>query len=259
MGQCMHRIKKDACVLDDIPMTYAGRLDPMADGLVIFLGNEMRFYKEKFLGLQKTYQATFFLGWDTDTYDILGIAQKKSHTIDVSDEQVKNTITTLYSTDVPVTQTFPPFSSRKVSGKPLFVFAKQNMYIPPVSHEVVLEKISHITYEKIDQKLLYKKIIHDIDLVSGDFRQKLCKDSWNSLVNEFPRLIPLYSVELTVSSGFYVRSWVHAIGQKLHTGAVTFSITRSIIGVFTLSMLNNQSYQLFKSTDPFIGDIISKT
>ena len=56
-----------------IPMTYAGRLDPVAEGeLLILIGEECK-NKEKYLGLDKEYEVEILLGLTTDTYDILGL------------------------------------------------------------------------------------------------------------------------------------------------------------------------------------------
>ena len=76
MSVCMERIRAEADISSDIPMTYAGRLDPMAEGLVVFLVGDMRFQKEQMLKMNKTYQIEFFLGYETDTYDVLGMVQK---------------------------------------------------------------------------------------------------------------------------------------------------------------------------------------
>src|SRR3989344_1098603 len=56
----------------DEKMTYAGRLDPMASGLLLILvGNEVK-NKEKYLKLGKEYKFEILFGFATDTYDILG-------------------------------------------------------------------------------------------------------------------------------------------------------------------------------------------
>ena len=78
MAVCMQRIRDEASISDEIPMTYAGRLDPMAEGLIIFLCGSMRFKKDQFLKLSKTYSIEFILGIETDTYDILGLVQNVS-------------------------------------------------------------------------------------------------------------------------------------------------------------------------------------
>ena len=53
-------------------MTYAGRLDPMASGVLLVLAGEETKNKDKYLGLDKEYDFEILFGFATDTYDILG-------------------------------------------------------------------------------------------------------------------------------------------------------------------------------------------
>src|SRR3989338_4911372 len=53
-------------------LTYAGRLDPMASGLLLLLAGEEIKNKEKYLNLDKEYEFEILFGFQTDTYDILG-------------------------------------------------------------------------------------------------------------------------------------------------------------------------------------------
>ncbi|MFA6190415.1 MAG: hypothetical protein WC711_02825 [Candidatus Staskawiczbacteria bacterium] len=56
----------------NIPITYAGRLDPMASGVLVLLAGEEAKNKEKYLALDKEYNFSVLFGFSTDTYDILG-------------------------------------------------------------------------------------------------------------------------------------------------------------------------------------------
>jgi tRNA pseudouridine55 synthase len=60
------------------PMTYAGRLDPLACGVLVVLTGEDVHSKEQFLGLDKQYEAEILFGFETDSYDILGIPSAAS-------------------------------------------------------------------------------------------------------------------------------------------------------------------------------------
>src|SRR4051812_15345092 len=56
----------------DQKIAYAGRLDPMAEGLLLLLiGNETKKRKD-YEALSKTYEFSILLGISTDTYDLLG-------------------------------------------------------------------------------------------------------------------------------------------------------------------------------------------
>ncbi|MBP6060753.1 MAG: hypothetical protein KA515_01980, partial [Candidatus Pacebacteria bacterium] len=56
----------------DLPITYAGRLDPMASGVLVLLAGEKTKEKDKYLFLDKEYEFEVLFGFATDTYDILG-------------------------------------------------------------------------------------------------------------------------------------------------------------------------------------------
>ena len=74
--ECLERHRKERSIDKDIPMTYAGRLDPMAEGLMILLVGEECKNKDKYLGLDKTYEFKILVGFSTDTYVFLSL--KKS-------------------------------------------------------------------------------------------------------------------------------------------------------------------------------------
>ncbi len=256
MSVCMERIRNEAQISDNIPMTYAGRLDPMAEGLVVFLSGDMRFQKEQMLKMNKTYRVEFFLGYETDTYDVLGIVKQPSGMI-----EKEITMQTIESFQQPGTfmQNFPAYSSRKIEGKPLFVHAKEsietNAQLPTESHSVTIYNYSNLDSFKIDTKIFLEHVYSDIKKVEGDFRQDESIVSWKKVADSFPETVTMHSIAISVSSGFYVRQWVHDFGTFLSTGAVTFRIVRDTIGVFTMSMLNGESYRVFNERDQLIQNL----
>ena len=64
--------------LKDEKMTYAGRLDPLAEGVLLILAGNAVYEKEKYLKLDKEYEAEILFGFNTDTYDIFGSARKNN-------------------------------------------------------------------------------------------------------------------------------------------------------------------------------------
>ncbi len=251
MMQCMDRIRIEASIDQAIPMTYAGRLDPMAEGLVVFLCGDLRFQKEKMLKMNKTYRVEFFLGYETDTYDILGIAQQVSGH---EDQNITLETITSFQPLGTFVQKFPAYSSRKVEGKPMFVHAKQGV-IPTESHNVTIYNYSGFLQQELPAHVLLEHIYADTKKVVGDFRQDAVVASWEKLAPSFSEKITLYEITLSVSSGFYIRQWVSDLGTFLSTGAVTFRIVRDTIGIFTMSMLNGESYRIFYDTDPMIQNL----
>lgn len=255
MGRCMDRIRLEASFSPEIPITYAGRLDPMAEGLVLFLVGEIRHKKADFLGISKQYQVQFLFGVSTDTYDVLGIPNQDSFVIsDISIGQVQK----ILNQQKNITQSFPPYSSRRVSGKPLFMHAREQQEIPEISRQVTLLQGWLQGKGLVYTKDVFQEKITIMKNIVGDFRQDQIIDHWKSILPTFPEQVSLFSATLEVSSGFYVRSWVHELGNTLLVPSVTFSLLRDKIGVFTLSMLNNKSYRIFEDTDPFIVSFLSQ-
>ena len=66
------RFKKENPEYKDESMTYAGRFDPMAEGLLLVISHEELQNKDQYLDLKKTYEFEMLWGFETDTLDILG-------------------------------------------------------------------------------------------------------------------------------------------------------------------------------------------
>jgi len=249
MSVCMERIRAEADISSDIPMTYAGRLDPMAEGLVVFLVGDMRFQKELMLKMDKTYHVEFFLGYETDTYDVLGMVNQS---LEQGNREITMQLIESFQPIGTFTQDFPAYSSRKVDGKSLFVHAKESSTVPTESHDVTIYNYSDFKQTETNTEQFLESIYSDIKKVSGDFRQDESIESWKQVSGSFSETITMYEIDISVSSGFYVRQWVSDFGSVLSPGAVTFRIVRDTIGVFTMSMLNGESYRVFKEHDPLI-------
>lgn len=74
--ECLERARLSNCIAENMPMTYAGRLDSLATGkLLILVGEECK-DKEKYLGLDKEYEIEVIFGVGTDTCDALGLIEK---------------------------------------------------------------------------------------------------------------------------------------------------------------------------------------
>ena len=72
-----------------MPLTYAGRLDPMASGkLLVLIGEECK-KREKYDGLDKEYIFEILLGFSTDTGDVLGLP-KASATVMIDDRHAQD-------------------------------------------------------------------------------------------------------------------------------------------------------------------------
>lgn len=219
----------------DSKISYAGRLDPLADGVMLLLIDEANQQRLEYLNLDKQYKVDILIGIATDTYDPLGlITQSISSQFRPNKKQLKNLINNLSGA---YNQPYPPYSSKHVNGKPLWWYAKQKLLetISIPSKLITIYNIKLLDIKSVQKEALSKSVQKSISQITGDFRQSEIMESWektldNSSLDEYP----LISLEVNCSSGTYMRQLAHRIGQKLHQPALAFNITRTRVGNYTL-------------------------
>lgn len=226
-------------------ISYAGRLDPMAEGLLLLLIGEENKKRKEYEYLPKTYEFSVLLGIETDTYDILGkiVRQKDIKILGYSDIKRRDHLTSqslknlISSFSGKRTQAYPPYSSKTVLGNPLYWWARQNRLneIGIPQKEIEVYNLKLISLDKIMIQDLRFMIQERISKVKGNFRQEEILKVWNSFFNKtvFTSLTTL-SFSISCSSGTYVRGITHEIGQKLGCGAIALSIKRTKIGKYSL-------------------------
>jgi tRNA pseudouridine(55) synthase len=220
------------------PMTYAGRLDPMAEGLLLVLSGQKLLEKEKYLSLDKKYEFEVLWGFETDTGDVLGL-QVKSEKFKVKsqtpneiqiNEYIKKSVRKFE-------QIYPIYSSRPVGGKPLFQWAREgkisDVIVP--KHEVEIKEVKFLERKNLSRDDLLRHILSKIDLIKGDFRQDEIKKSWQTTMSKMPfDMVVLDSISVKVSRGFYVRQFVIDMAKNLKFTATTLNILRTNIGDYSI-------------------------
>ncbi len=259
---CINELKKDNPQLTHLPLTYAGRLDPLAEGVLILLIGDECLKKDEYLKLPKEYEVEILFGFETDTYDVMGKVntpsedQAKSKIVfetvwpsfqknlarrseDLSnttfDEALKITIPKFTGR---IKQFYPPYSSRTVNGKPLYLWAREGKLdeIEIPSHDVLVEKIEIIKESVIKGDELLNKITKDIAEVRGDFRQKEILNIWqNVLENKKDEEYKTITLRIVCGSGVYVRSIAHEIGLALNQPALALRIVRTKVGEYKIN------------------------
>ena len=240
--QSIQRFKGENPEYEGVPMTYAGRLDPMAEGLLPVLSGERVGEKEKFLDLPKTYVFEVLWGFDTDTLDILGkVSQCESTQYLVpSKEEIEEV---LRNSIGKIEQKYPNYSSKPVLGVPLFDLSRQELLhtVEIPTHEVEIHDAKYISRRTVAGGELLSEIERRIALVTGDFRQEEIMHRWSEMLSKMPsytRYI-IDTAEITVSRGFYVRQFVADFSRNFGTFAIAFHIFRSKIGDFDLKAVEN--------------------
>jgi len=255
--ECLERVRLERSLPSNLSMTYAGRLDPMAEGVMIILSGDECKNKDKYLGLDKAYEFEILVGFATDTYDLLGVVLESSNeglrtvwpsfqknsarrSEDLSNSSFEDGRENLFSGFAQTlqsfigtfTQKYPSFSSKTVDGKQLFQISKDdNLPEELPSHEVTISVLSCTStwIQKKDE--LEKEIMRRIALVHGDFRQEEILNRWQEvLANSTQESFQIINCTMSCTSGTYVRQLVADIGRKLAIPLVTYSIKRTKIG-----------------------------
>jgi tRNA pseudouridine55 synthase len=246
--EAINQLKQEKPELANSPLTYAGRLDPMAEGLLLILDSSVVKNKEGYLGLNKTYRANILLGVKTDSFDLLGLPvlhsepnmpeDKKSNSeilhpqmhlgFGVTQEEI-NDAAKLFVGEV--TLPLPPYSSPPLNGKPLFMHAqdgKINESNSPqrtsIIHSIQLDNIGKLSADELKEY-----IGQTIPNVTGDFRIQEIVSAWDSVLKN-NQTFQIISLVITCASGTYIRSLAYELGKKLGTGACVYKLERTRIG-----------------------------
>jgi len=219
----------------DQPMTYAGRLDPMASGLLVILAGEEAKNKQKYLNLSKEYEFEVLFGFATDTYDILGKITEVARQDLVKREDLEKKIKIALKDFVGTyTQAYPAYSSKTVGGKPLFDYAKHGLSVDLPVHQVTVQSLKFLGLRSISRKKLLETIEKRIEKVNGDFRQKEIIRAWKKNLEQGESLLRIANFKIKCGSGTYVRSIAHGLGGGVGVPALAFSIKRTKIGRFAI-------------------------
>ncbi len=229
--ECMERYRAEHSEIGADKMTYAGRLDPLAEGELLVLTREDCKQKDTYLGRDKEYEVDVLFGFSTDTHDVMGIIQGISQPPEIEEKKVEKLLVEFVGT---FSQKYPVYSSKTVGGKPLFAYAKSgelgDIEIP--EKEVTIYKLELLKISSITGADLLKKIIEDVSLVRGDFRQKEILEIWNkTLAGNSEKTYPIIKIRALVSSGTYVRLLADSLGKKLAVSALALNIVRTKIMV----------------------------
>jgi len=216
----------DRCKLRDSidgPATYAGRLDPAAQGVVNILSGEDRYKKDEHLGRDKIYTVDVLVGLSTDTNDIFGVVQ---HYLPVA--QLPESYCELLQQLVGKhTKPLPAYSGYRHAGKPLWHYAKEGVEQPEILtttsvYELKINELKHCSIQEIRQELFE---LCDRPVLSG-FRIPDIRKSWEQLSAGSLQII---TISATVGSGTYIRSLVHEFGNLLGVPCTAYHITRTQI------------------------------
>lgn len=225
--EALERLRAEEGIAADVPMTYAGRLDPAAEGVLVILAGDECKNKDEYSGLDKTYLAEIVLGVSTDSFDLLGVPALGGASAEPKASGAA--VTAFFESQLGTRmQKYPPYSSKTVDGTQLHTHTRLGNAVDLPEHEVTLRAYEDLTLEDVSREDLLTRVGEVVSTVTGDFRLAEIAHGWSSL--DLPEKLPLVSVTLKTGSGFYVRQLAEDLGRALGTGACLYSLVRTEIG-----------------------------
>ncbi len=234
--EALERLRTEKPEYAESILSYAGRLDPLASGLLLVLVDEANKQREEYLHLDKIYDVEVLCGISTDTYDLLGLiddVQSVDGTIILkgAEDAVKKLSTI---SEIP----YPAYSSKPVGGKSLFQWAREGR-LDEVKLPMQTGKIKKIDLGEIKQISrvdLETYIYKSINSVKGDFRQNEILKKWKEhFITINAQNYFIISINVSCTSGLYMRSLCCELGKLLGIPALAFTINRTKVGDYSLS------------------------
>jgi tRNA pseudouridine55 synthase len=123
---------------------HTGTLDPFATGVLpLTLGRATRL-TNYFLSSDKVYRGVMRFGFATTTFDLDGDASGE----DTHPELDRSRIEELFARSLgKIIQTLPPYSAKKVRGKPLYAYARKGVDMGESTKEVTIKSLKLLSVE----------------------------------------------------------------------------------------------------------------
>ena len=227
--EALEKFRKENNIDPNISLTYAGRLDPMAEGLLVVLSGEDVHKKEEILLLDKEYELDILWNIKTDTHDLLGIPSLEIKDVNGVDEEYKKWIGSFE-------QEYPLYSSKTVNGKSLWEWSREGKIseIEIPKKQVEIKSIERLEDYSISSKELLRETRRRIDLIKGDFRQNQILEKWEEILENKDYLFKVSRFKVLCSSGTYMRALAHNMAKNLGVFGLAYRIKRNKVGDFIL-------------------------
>lgn len=222
---------------------YAGRLDPMASGKMIYLFDYLTAYGNDYMHMNKKYEFYIVCGISTNSMDCMG----KIVNINLNDENMIDNIEKImnkiknngYKNYVQIMPEHSAYKAKhKITGekKPLWYWSEKNEienveYPEPKCIELM--KFDAEYYEKFSLKKYIEIIIEDMKSVKSFDLNLVNKiiEQWLTLYSELSSDIEIYMIKCyaKVRSGTYIRYLANMIGEDMNVPTHAYDIKRTKI------------------------------
>ncbi len=224
----------------NVPLAYAGRLDPMASGkLLVLIGKECK-RQADYHGLDKAYEFSVLFGMKSDTADVLGLLSPQPSAAPVASAALNRIARSLIGA---IELPYPHFSSKTVRGKPLHTWTLEGRLdeIDIPTKQSTIYKLKHTGTQTCNTKQLHDQALAKIQslppvtdprkVIGNDFRRTDVCASWQQLADTYPdQTWQIAHFTCIASSGTYMRTLAEVIAREAGTVGLAWSIHRTQLG-----------------------------
>lgn len=230
-AQALAALRAGDPALRGVKLGHAGRLDPMAEGLLtVLVGDENR-HVHALRAQPKAYEVDVLLGLRSDSFDELGLVTAVAEAA-LDPSAIGRACAAMEGECL---QRFPPFSQARVGGVSLIALGHAGVAVerpeaPRVLHEVTLLGVAGVELAAAGARALGR-----VARARGDFRQEAIAGRWRAVAGERPGArLTVASLRVRCSAGTYMRSLAHDLGAALGVPAIASRIRRTAAGGLTL-------------------------
>ena len=145
---------------------HTGTLDPFATGtLPLTVGRATRL-TSYFQASDKVYRGVMRFGFATNTYDVDGEPLGEDTKPDLDPVRLEEIFARWHGT---IQQNLPPYSAKKVQGKPLYVYARKGIEMDPVVKEVTIRSLKLLGVDHSSAEF-------ELDCAAGAYARGLAHD-----------------------------------------------------------------------------------
>ena len=205
---------------------FAGRLDPLAQGEMIFLTDQDTKSVSDYLGHNKTYKFSLILGIKTTSHDCFSKIEGLTDTRNLDKNTIDTFIKNYNSQEYPLVSSYT-IEHNKIKN-PLWWFyangyTKDQLNIPSKVVSILNYSVHDITVK--DTRTLSEQFISKIKLIENiDLKTQEYINQWGNIGVNYSHIV--IDMEMNVNSGFYIRKFCNDFGEYIGIGAIAYDITR---------------------------------
>jgi tRNA pseudouridine55 synthase len=145
---------------------HTGTLDPFATGVLpLTLGRATRL-TDYFLRSDKLYRGSMRFGYATSTFDLEGEVLSEDSRPSLDRSRLEELFTEFVGT---VRQTLPPYSAKKVRGKPLYSYARKGIKMESATKEVTIKSLCLL-------RVSGSEVEFELECAAGTYARSLAHD-----------------------------------------------------------------------------------